>query len=62
MVGADKSKISKAGQPTGDPGKADAAAQGQGHLETEFPLPWGNLSLFLKAFSWISEAHLHHRG
>lgn len=39
MVGADKSKISKAGQPTGDPGKADVAAQGQGHLETEFPLP-----------------------
>ena len=39
MVGADKPKISKAGQPTGDPGKADVAAQGQGHLETEFPLP-----------------------
>jgi len=34
MVGADKSKISKAGQPTGDPGKVDMAAQGQGHLET----------------------------
>ena len=38
MVGADKSKISKASQPTGDPGKADVAAQVQGHLETEFPL------------------------
>lgn len=38
MVGADKSKFQRQGQPTGDPGKAIASAQSS-HLETEFPLP-----------------------
>lgn len=41
-------------------GRVDVAAEVQGSLEAEFPLPWENLSLLLKAFDRLNEAHPHY--
>ena len=62
IVEAGKSEICRVGWQAGDPGKVDAAAWVQRLSGVRISSPLGDLSLFLKTFNWLDEAHPHYGG